>query len=334
MIAQEHARPRDASRLLVIRGDELEHRTFRELPEILRDDDLLVLNDTRVVAARIPGRRIPTGGSVELLLLRPVARPQFDPKATRWLVLAKPGRKARAGDRIEFGHLGSALVQAVHSDGTRAIELDLAVTLEEFLAAAGRLPLPPYVHNDSEQNQQDYQTVFAVNPGSIAAPTAALHFTAETFAALEKRGIQTCTVTLQIGLATFRPMRTESIDAHQMHVENFEISAETAQTIAGAKANGRRIVAVGTTVARTLEAAAGEDRIPRPGAGYTDLFIKPGFRFRVVDALLTNFHLPRSTLLVLVSAFAGRERVLRAYKEAVRRRYRFFSFGDAMLLQH
>jgi S-adenosylmethionine:tRNA ribosyltransferase-isomerase len=334
LIAQEHARPRDASRLLVVRGDALEHRIFRELPDILRDDDLLVLNDTRVVPARVRGRRLPTGGRVELLLLRPVAQTQYDTKAKLWFDLSKPGRKARVGDRIEFGHLGSALVGAVHADGTREIELDLAVSLEEFLGATGRLPLPPYVHTDSEENQQDYQTVFAVNPGSIAAPTAALHFTSETFTALERRGIQTCALTLQIGLGTFRPMRTESIDAHKMHAESFEISGDTARTIADAKASGRRIVAVGTTVARALEAAAEEDGMPRRGVAQTKLFITPGFRFRVVDAMLTNFHLPRSTLLVLVSAFAGRERVMRAYEEAIRRRYRFFSFGDVMLLQH
>ncbi|MBV9103196.1 MAG: S-adenosylmethionine:tRNA ribosyltransferase-isomerase, partial [Candidatus Eremiobacteraeota bacterium] len=185
LIAQEHARPRDASRLLVVRGDALEHHIFRELPDILRDDDLLVLNDTRVVAARVRGRRLPTGGSIELLLLRPVAQTQYDPKAKRWFALVKPGRKARAGDRIEFGPLGTALVGAIHADGTREIEFDLAVSLEEFLDTAGRLPLPPYVHTDSEENQQDYQTVFAVNPGSVAAPTAALHFTTKTFAALE-----------------------------------------------------------------------------------------------------------------------------------------------------
>ncbi|MBV8727384.1 MAG: S-adenosylmethionine:tRNA ribosyltransferase-isomerase, partial [Candidatus Eremiobacteraeota bacterium] len=175
MIAQEHARPRDASRLLVMRGDTLEHRSFRELPSILRAGDLLVINDTQVVAARVTGRRSQTGGNVELLLLRPSAQPRYDPKATRWFALAKPGRKARAGDRIEFDRFGLAVVVAVHADGTREVDLQLDVPLEEFLAAAGRLPLPPYVHDDSERNQQDYQTVFAAHPGSVAAPTAALH---------------------------------------------------------------------------------------------------------------------------------------------------------------
>jgi len=310
----------------------LEHRRFSELPNLLRPDDLLVLNDTRVIAARISGRRFPTGGKVEVLLLRPATNPTYDTRATRWLALVKPGRTARPGDRIEFDRFGSATVEAIARDGMRVLALDLRVPLEEFLNAAGRLPLPPYVRSDSERNQEDYQTIFGVRPGSVAAPTAALHFTERTFSDLERRGIETCTLTLQVGLATFRPMRTPSIDAHEMHVEAFDIPIDTARRIDAAKNAGRRVVAVGTTVVRALEAAAEEDGTVCAGAACTGLFITPGFRFRVVDALLTNFHLPRSTLLVLVSAFAGRGRMLRAYEEAVRLRYRFFSFGDAMLI--
>ncbi len=302
------------------------------MPGILRPEDLLVLNDTRVIAARVYGRRIPTGGKLEVLLLRPAAKPEYDPSATRWLALANPARKARAGDRIQFDRFGTATVTGVHEDGARELQLDLAVSLEEFLTAAGRLPLPPYVHDDSARNQEDYQTIFAAHPGSVAAPTAALHFTERTFGDLARRGIESCFLTLQVGLGTFRPVRTESVDAHRMHVECFDIPARTAQIVTDAKRSGRRIVAVGTTVVRSLEGAAADDGSLRAGPAQTDLFITPGYRFRIVDALLTNFHLPRSTLLMLVSAFAGRERVLEAYKEAVRRRYRFFSFGDAMLL--
>ena len=332
LIAQEHARPRDASRLMVVRGDALEDRTFRELPNLLHADDLLVLNDTRVVPTRVFGRTS-SGAHVEVLLLRPVAQLEYDPAATRWFALIKPGRKGRRGDQIDFAEFGSAAIDAVNDDGTREVALRLTVPLDDFLGRAGRLPLPPYIERDSARNQEDYQTVFALKAGSVAAPTAALHFTAETFAALAARGIETCAVTLHIGLGTFRPMRAEFVEAHKMHAEAFAISPSTARRIAAAKAQGHRIVAVGTTVARTLEAAAGDDGAVRAGSGETDLFIRPGHRFRIADALLTNFHLPRSTLLLLVSAFMGRERILRAYAEAVRRGYRFFSFGDAMLLE-
>jgi S-adenosylmethionine:tRNA ribosyltransferase-isomerase len=332
LIAQEHAHPRDASRLLVLRGDALSHGTFRELPQLLRPGDLLVLNDTRVLAARLFGQRR-GGAMVELLLLRPAAQVAYDPHATRWLALAKPGRGAPLGESIAFGDLGYASIEAVHPDGTRELELHLDGTLQELLKRSGRLPLPPYVRNDSAQAQADYQTVFAAKPGSVAAPTAALHFTPETLAELKERGVQMCAVTLEIGLATFRPIRTRLIEEHDMHAEAFEIPAAAAQSVAAAKAEGRRVVAAGTTVVRALEAAALESGLPRAGRSQTKLFIKPGFEFRVVDAMLTNFHLPQSTLLVLVSAFAGRDRILRAYEEAVGRRYRFFSFGDAMLIE-
>lgn len=319
--------------MLVLRGDAIQHRLFSDLPELLRPGDLLVLNDTKVIAARVFGRRVPGGAKVEVLMLRPASHLAYDPQATRWLALTKPGRKALPGTRIDFDELGYATVEAVHSGGVREMQFNLKVPLEEFLDNAGRLPLPPYVHNESAQAQADYQTVFAAKPGSVAAPTAALHFTPEVLAKLTARGIQQCMLSLEIGLATFRPIKTRELDDHVMHAEAFEIPPNTARAVAAARTEGRRVVAAGTTVVRALEAAALADGLPRAGQGETNLFIKPGFTFRVVDALLTNFHLPQSTLLVLVSAFAGRECVLRAYGEAVREEYRFLSFGDAMLIE-
>ena len=315
-----------------MRAGRIEHRTFAVLPEYLRGGDLLVLNETRVIAARIAGRR-PTGGAVEILLLRPAGLQRYDPLATRWQALVRPARRLTAGERILFGELGEARVLTVSPDGMRELEFALAVPFEAFLERAGRLPLPPYVHNDSDEAQARYQTIFAREPGSVAAPTASLHFTQDVFDRLAARGVRLAKIVLDVGLGTFRPMQSAHVDEHRMHAETYSIPAEAADAIAQAKREGRRVVAAGTTVVRALEGSASAHGAVRAGRSETELFITPGFRFRAVDALITNFHLPRSTLLVLVSAFAGRERILEAYRCAVAMGYRFFSFGDAMFLE-
>lgn len=318
---------------MALRGERIEHLTFRDFPTLLRSGDVLVLNETRVIAARVHGKRVPSGGGVELLFLRPAGEAHYDPSATRWLVLAKPGRRLRTGERISFGSLGEAAVVNVLDGGVREIELRLTVGFEEFLETAGTLPLPPYVHNDSAEAQAGYQTIFARDPGSVAAPTASLHFTNAVFEELKRRNVEIVKLVLDVGLGTFRPLQSENLDEHAMHAESFSIPEATADAIRRAKEEGRRVVAAGTTVVRALEASALQSGAVRPGRDQTDLFIRPGFNFRIVDALLTNFHLPRSTLLVLVCAFAGRERILHAYAEAIERGYRLFSFGDAMFIE-
>ena len=293
---------------------------------------MLVINETRVIAARIYGERIPSGGSVELLLLHPAESMRYDPNATSWVALVRPARRLHPGARIGFGELGSATIVRDLDEGMREVQFSLNVPFETFLDRAGRLPLPPYIHNDSDEAQERYQTVFARTPGSVAAPTASLHFTSEILSSLEQRGVEIARLVLDVGLGTFRPMKTERLDEHAMHAESYMIPEETARAIARAKEEGRRVVAAGTTVVRALEGNASKYGNVVAGEDETDIFIMPGFRFAVVDAMITNFHLPKSTLLVLVSAFAGRERMLRAYREAVAERYRFFSFGDAMLI--
>lgn len=315
-----------------MRNGELEHRTFREFPLFLRSGDVLVLNETRVIAARVFGAR-PSGGHVEILLLRPTHHGRYDPQATRWQALVKPGRRLREGQRVTFGDLGDATIVCVHDDGVRDVEFSLNVPFEEFLECAGTLPLPPYIHNDSPEAQERYQTIFAREPGSVAAPTASLHFTERVFDDIRAKGVEIVKLVLDVGLGTFRPMQGRRLDEHVMHSESFSIPPQTADAIARAKHEGRRIVAAGTTVMRALEGSAAKHGALVSGEDETDIFITPGFKFRIVDALLTNFHLPQSTLLVLVSAFAGRERILDAYSEAVKREYRFFSFGDAMFIE-
>ncbi len=333
LIAQKPAEPRDSSRLLAIRSDRIEHLHFRGFPNLLRSGDVLVLNETRVIPARVHGQRIPSGGAVELLFLRPAHESHYDPRASRWLALAKPGKRLRADERIGFGELGEATIRDVHDDGVREVELHLNVDFETFLERAGELPLPPYVTESSAEAQAGYQTVFAREPGSVAAPTASLHFTKAIFDQLKRKGVEIVKLSLDVGLGTFRPLQTERLERHVMHSEYYSIPEETARAIALAKEEGRRIIAAGTTVIRALEASALKYGVAKAGRDETDLFIQPGFEFRVVDALLTNFHLPRSTLLVLVCTFAGRERILRAYAEAIEKRYRFFSFGDAMFIE-
>ncbi|MDH2909385.1 MAG: tRNA preQ1(34) S-adenosylmethionine ribosyltransferase-isomerase QueA [Candidatus Eremiobacteraeota bacterium] len=332
-IAQQPAAHRDESRLFAIsESGEYRHRLFRDLDQALRPDDLLVLNETAVIQARLIGH-LAGGGRAEFLLLHPVGSLRYDGAARTWVVLARPGRRLREGSLVSFGDEGEAIVRSTHEDGRREVEFFFRAPFEETIERIGRLPLPPYIHHDDEASQQRYQSIFARVPGSVAAPTASLHFSPELLARLDERGIERCSIVLDIGLGTFRPISTERIDEHEMHEERYEIPASSVAAIEAAKRAGRRVVAVGTTVLRALEGCVLERGALLAGEGATACFIKPGFDFRVVDALITNFHLPRSSLFILVSAFCGRRRMLDAYREAVEREYRFFSFGDAMFLE-
>jgi len=331
LIAQHPTAKRDDSRLMVLEGAAMSHRRFHDLPDLLHPDDLLVLNETRVIAARIFGTRS-SGGGAELLLLHPAGSLHYDPSAVTWMALARPARRLRPKDRITFGDLGHATVVREHEEGVREIAFDLQVPFEEFLTRHGHMPLPPYIRNDTREAQERYQTVFARLPGSVAAPTASLHFTNELLDELATRGIEIARVSLSVGLGTFRPVTAESVEDHAMHEEAYAIEPIAAQAIERARSRGRRIVAAGTTVVRALESEARAHGRIEPGQHATGLFITPGFEFRVVDAMITNFHLPRSTLLMLVSAFTGQERIARAYAEAIAQRYRFYSFGDAMFV--
>ncbi len=347
LIAQTPVEPRDASRLLVL-GPEggLEHRRFRDLPGYLRPGDLLVLNQTRVIRARLYGRKAATGGAVEILLLRPAARQAPGGAAGadwteswEWETLVRPGRRILPGTELVFGEpeprLHGRVVDRTAAGG-RVVSFrperpgdSFAEALEEL----GQVPLPPYIGRPLADPER-YQTVYAAVRGSVAAPTAGLHFTPTVFGELAARGVSTAKVTLHIGLDTFRPVQEAEVEDHAMHSEWYHVPPEAAEAVARCRAGGGRVVATGTTVVRTLEAAAHPDRpgLVRAGSAETRLFIYPGYRFRVVDVILTNFHLPRSTLLMLVSAFGGTERVLGAYREATRLHYRFYSFGDAMLI--
>ncbi len=348
LIAQQPVSPRDASRLMVLgpaspRGV-LEHRTFRDLPRFLRRGDLLVLNQTRVLRARLIGRKSPTGGKVEVLLLRPAAagaHPRAWSESWEWEALVRPGRRVAPGAELVFGDeaKGPALYGRVvdrTASGGRVIAFRPGPDGGSFgrlVETLGHMPLPPYVTRPLA-NPDRYQTIFARVRGSVAAPTAGLHFTPRVFARLAEIGVEKALVTLHIGLDTFRPVREERVEDHRMHSEWYEVPPETAEAVAACRARGGRVVACGTTVVRTLEAAADPNHLGHvvAGSGRTDLFIFPGYRFKVVDVMLTNFHLPRSTLLMLVSAFGGTERILAAYREAARLDYRFYSFGDAMLV--
>ena len=327
LIAQHPVEPRDASRLMVVprSGGAFEHRHFRDLPEYLRPGDALVLNETRVMPARLMGHREVTGGGIEVLLLKRLDR-------DRWETLVKPGRKARPGQRIIFGD-GSLVGTVLETTevGGRVIEFSYDGVFEEVLDRLGQMPLPPYIHERLE-NPERYQTVYAKELGSAAAPTAGLHFTPELLERISAMGVHVEKILLHVGLGTFRPVQVEDVERHKMHSEFYTVSPETAARLNQVREEGGRIIAVGTTSVRTLETVTTEDGVVQPGQGWTDIFIYPGYRFKAVDAMVTNFHLPKSTLVMLVSAFAGRERILNAYAEAVRLRYRFFSFGDAMLI--
>lgn len=328
-IAQYPAEQRDASRLLVCdrRAGRWEDHVFAELPALLRGGDLLVLNDSRVIPARLLGRLEPGGAQVELLFLKALG-------PSRWEALAKPGRRCRPGAVIWFGEgQARARVVGVAGEGRRIADMEEGGSIREVLERYGVPPLPPYITRHEKPGQEDwerYQTVYAVHEGSVAAPTAGLHFTPALLVRLKARGVETRMLTLHVGAGTFRPIRSPRVEEHRMEAEEVTISAEVADAVNRARAEGRRIVAVGTTTCRALESAA--KGLVQPMSGPTDLFIYPGHPFKVIDALLTNFHLPKSSLLLLVCAFAGREFVLDAYRHAVEAGYRFYSYGDAMLV--
>ena len=328
LIAQEPVSPRDASRLLVLPPEgPAEHRHFAELDALLAPGDLLVFNDTKVIPARLVGRKT-SGGKVELFLCEPLE----GGLGRRWRAMGQASKPIRAGTVVELDGL-SARVEAVEGEGFYAVLLDReGEALEAALARAGRVPLPPYIRREpGPEDRERYQTIWAREPGSAAAPTAGLHFTEQLLARLDARGLRRTSVTLHVGPGTFLPVRGDSLEGHRMHPERYEVLETAAAEIAACRARGGRVVAVGTTTVRTLESAFDGERVA-PGTGRTTLFVRPGHAFRTVDALVTNFHLPRSTLLVLVCALAGTGRVLAAYREAVEHGYRFFSYGDAMLL--
>lgn len=327
LIAQDPLLKRSDSRLMVLNreDDSIAHKHFRDITEYINPGDCLVINDTKVLPARLIGAKEGTGASIEVLLLK-----RYDDKT--WETLVKPGKKARPGARISFGD-GKLIgeVTDVVEEGNRLVRFEYEGIFEEVLDELGQMPLPPYITHHLEDKNR-YQTVYAKHTGSAAAPTAGLHFTDELLEQLKAMGVKIARVTLHVGLGTFRPVKVENILEHHMHSEFYMIDEEAANIINETKANGGKIISVGTTSTRTLETAAAEDGTIKPCSGWTEIFIYPGYKFKCVDRLITNFHLPESTLLMLVSALYDREKVLEAYKVAVEERYRFFSFGDAMLI--
>ena len=327
LIAQTPLDKRDTSRLMTLdrKTGETGHHHFYELPDFLNPGDCLILNDSRVLPARLLGQRLPGGGACEVLLL-------IDRGNKTWECLVRPGRKMRTGAKLRFGN-GELTAEVVEElpDGNRMVRFDYEGIFLEVLEHLGKMPLPPYIKEEL-QDQERYQTVYSKVLGSAAAPTAGLHFTPELLEKIAAKGVGIGYVTLHVGLGTFRPVKEEEITDHEMHSEYCVISQETADLINRTKANGGRVICVGTTSCRTLESWAAEDGHMEPKSGWTNIYIYPGYRFKVMDGLVTNFHLPESTLIMLVSAFAGREHVLAAYQEAVKERYRFFSFGDAMFI--
>lgn len=327
LIAQDPLRDRSASRLMVLDKNtgEIQHRIFKNITEYLKPGDCLVINNTKVIPARLYGVKEGTEAKVEILLLK---RMENDV----WETLVKPGKKCRPGARLSFGEgiLTGEVIDIVE-EGNRLIRFEYEGIFEEILDRLGQMPLPPYITHQLEDKTR-YQTVYAKHDGSAAAPTAGLHFTAELLDAVRGMGVEIAEVTLHVGLGTFRPVKETDVLKHHMHSEFYRVTQSEADKINRAKREGHRVIAVGTTSTRTLEAAADENGFLREMSGWTEIFIYPGYRFKVVDCLITNFHLPESTLVMLVSALAGREHVLNAYKEAVKERYRFFSFGDAMFM--
>ncbi len=327
LVAKEPLAERDASRLMRVPlgGDPFDHRAFRELPALLSPGDLLVVNDAKVLHARLRGEKVETGGKVELVVDRPLG-------GARWLCLGQASKGFRPGQRLLLAGELAATVAALRGEGFFEIDVEAGADLWAFAERRGELPLPPYLDRAATpEDDRRYQTLFARAPGAVAAPTAGLHFTERVLGALSARGVTVERLTLYVGAGTFLPVRAERIEDHRMQPERFEIPVGLAAAVAAARARGGRVVAVGTTALRALEAAFDGSTL-REGPGETDLFVRPGHAFRAVDGLLTNLHLPRSTLLVLVAALAGRERILSAYREAVALRYRFFSYGDCMLI--
>lgn len=328
LIAQDPLEDRSSSRLLVLdrRTGQMEHHIFKGIVNYLNPGDCLVINDTKVIPARLFGSKVGTDAKIEILLLK---RREGDV----WETLVKPGKKAKPGTQISFGDgilMGEVL--EVAEDGNRLIRFTYEGIFEEILDRLGQMPLPPYItHQLKDKNR--YQTVYAKHDGSAAAPTAGLHFTPELLKEIRDKGVNIAHVTLHVGLGTFRPVKVEDVTQHHMHSEYYMVEEDQAQLINRTKANGGKIICVGTTSCRTIESAADENGILHAGSGWTDIFIYPGYRFKILDELITNFHLPESTLLMLVSALAGKENIEKAYAEAVRERYRFFSFGDAMIIK-
>jgi S-adenosylmethionine:tRNA ribosyltransferase-isomerase len=327
LIAQVPLEVRDESRLMVLNKEngDIKHKTFADILDYLREGDCLVLNDTRVIPARLFGVK-DTGANVEFLLLKRVDK-------NKWQTLVKPGKRAKLGSKFSFGNNNELTGEIVDlaEEGTRIIEFTYDGIFEEVLDKLGNMPLPPYI-TETLNDRERYQTVYSKHSGSAAAPTAGLHFTEELLDKIQKKGIKIAYVTLHVGLGTFRPVKVDNVLEHKMHSEFYMVSKEAAELINATKQNGGRIISVGTTATRTLETVASNEGLMKEGNGWTDIFIYPGYEFKIIDGLLTNFHLPESTLIMLVSSLSSRENVLNAYNEAVKERYRFFSFGDAMLV--
>lgn len=328
LIAQDPLEKREMSKLMVLDKEtgEIEHKVFKDVIDYLNPGDCLVINDTKVLPARLYGKRVSTGGMVEILLLKRVDK-------DIWECLVKPGKKAKIGNKIEFGEgkLVGEIIDIIE-EGNRLIKFSYDGIFEEILDEIGTMPLPPYIHHKLKDKNR-YQTVYALNNGSAAAPTAGLHFTKELLKKIEEKGIEIVRVTLHVGLGTFRPVKVDDVTKHHMHSEYYEVSEEAANKINSIKAAGGRIICVGTTSCRTIESASDDSGKVIPSKGNTEIFIYPGYKFKVLDCLITNFHLPESTLLMLVSALATKDNIMKAYQEAIDNRYRFFSFGDAMLIK-
>lgn len=328
LIAQTPVEPRDHSRLLVLNAanETREDKHFYDVKQYLNPGDLLIFNDTRVIPARLYARKERADGAeVEVFLLK--AR-----EASLWECLVRPGKRAKLGTKLLFAAGMSGEVVEVEEDGNRIIRFDSQMNFHEWMLQNGETPLPPYIHSDAKKYAERYQTVYSRYEGSVAAPTAGLHFTPELLAALQQQGVETAFLTLHVGLGTFRPVQTDVVEEHHMHSEWFTLSSELVDKVQKTKANGGRVIAVGTTSVRVLESQTDDDGILHAGSGETAIFIYPGYKFKMIDALITNFHLPKSSLLMLVSAFAGREFMLESYQYAVQEKYRFFSFGDSSLI--
>ncbi|ACB85365.1 tRNA preQ1(34) S-adenosylmethionine ribosyltransferase-isomerase QueA [Natranaerobius thermophilus] len=330
LIAQKPLANRSKSRLMVvsINSSDVQHNHFEKLPQYVKDGDLFVINNSRVIPARLFGNKKQTGGKLEMVLLHPLEGKD------EWEVLVKPGKRAKPGNVFEFGQETlEAEILDITPEGSRRVKFYYQGNFQQVLDQLGQMPLPPYIKEELEDPER-YQTVYAKESGSVAAPTAGLHFTPEIISDIKDQGGEVAELTLHVGLGTFRPVETPNIEEHEMHAEYYQLPEETAKKINQAKQRGNRVIAVGTTVVRTLETVKTDDGLVQPGKGWTDIFIYPGYEFKVVDAMLTNFHLPKSTLLMLVSAFAGKDLIMSAYQAAIEERYRFFSFGDAMFIKN
>ncbi|AMN36444.1 tRNA preQ1(34) S-adenosylmethionine ribosyltransferase-isomerase QueA [Clostridium perfringens] len=328
LIAQYPLEKRDSSRLMVLdkKTGEIEHRKFHDILEYLNEGDTLVLNNTRVLPARLIGEKEETGGKIEFLLLKRI-------EGDKWECLAKPGRKAKVGTVFTFGEGKlKAIVREIGEEGNRIIEFKYDGIFEQVLDELGQMPLPPYIHEKLEDKER-YQTVYSKEKGSAAAPTAGLHFTEELLKEIKDKGVNIVYLTLHVGLGTFRPVKVDDVNNHVMHSEYYHLDKENAELINKTKEAGKRVIAVGTTSSRTLETIGDENGRVREQSGWTDIFIYPGYKFKIVDNLITNFHLPESTLIMLVSALAGQDNIMNAYNTAVKEKYRFFSFGDSMFIK-